>query len=199
MSVNSTGEGEGATRSWMASLGETNLSVSEVLTRVNETPSTFLEQEWNLTTPINVSEAVMISNYTNVLTLYSNSTDNETTVQLFSNLCVTDQAAGLELFTQIVTVYLQGLQTLFMNGTMSDNSTSSTTAAGGASSSAASGTSSVASAASSGASSAASEASSGASGIVGTASSAVAGAISTATGAPASVATSVLGAITSAI
>ena len=35
MGVSSEGDGEGATRSWMLAAGETNLSVSEVLTRVN--------------------------------------------------------------------------------------------------------------------------------------------------------------------
>lgn len=196
-SLNSTGEGEGAERSWALSLGETNVTVSEVLTRVNETPSTFLEQEWNLTSSIQVG-ALEISNYTNVLTLYSNSTDdNTTTVQIFSNFCVNNQTAGLETFSQLLTVYLQGLSTLFQNGTSTESTTTS------AASSAASGTSSAAASsgagsATSGASSAASAASSGASGALGTASSAVGGAISTATGGAASVATSLLGAVTSA-
>lgn len=203
MGVSSEGDGEGATRSWMLSAGETNLSVPEVLTRVNETPSTFLEQEWNLTTPITVSPSVVINNYTNVLTLYSNSTDNATSVQLFSNFCVTNQTAGLELFTQLVTVYLTGLTSLFNNATMDMGNMTSTGAVGSASSSA-----------SSAVESATSSASSAVEGITGTASSAVSGALETATSgaasvasagvsgltsAPGSVATSLVGAVTGAI
>lgn len=79
-SVNSTGSGEGAMRSWELSLGEANVTVDEVLTMVNETPSTFLEQQWNLSQPL-MAGGVMVSNYTNVLTLYQNSTSNTTTVR----------------------------------------------------------------------------------------------------------------------
>lgn len=158
-----------------------------------------------MTTPITVSPSVVINNYTNVLTLYSNSTDNATSVQLFSNFCVTNQTAGLELFTQLVTVYLTGLTSVFNNATMDmGNMTSTSTGAVG----------SASSSASSAVESATSSASSAVEGITGTASSAVSGALETATSgaasvasagvsgitsAPGSVATSLVGAVTGAI
>lgn len=98
-----------------------------------------LIQNWNITMPINVTESLVIANATSDLTLYTNSTSNDTSVQLFVNFCVNDQPAGLDLYAELVTAYLTGLNDLFSgsNSTMGGNST---TAAGGAATSAASST-----------------------------------------------------------
>ena len=96
-----------------------------------------LVQNWNITMPINVTESLVIANATRDLTLFTNSTSNDTSVQLFVNFCVNDQPAGLDLYAELVTAYLTGLNDLFTgsNSTMGGNST---TAAGGAATSAAS-------------------------------------------------------------
>merc|ERR1712093_177356 len=94
MPINSTGSGEGAMRSWSLM----NLTVTETLN--NQT-----------------------MNDTTDLTLYSNSTTNDTSVQFYVNFCVSDQQAGLALYSELATAYLTGLNSLFMNSTMSGNMT----------------------------------------------------------------------------
>merc|ERR1711939_619657 len=71
MPINSTGSGEGAMRSWSLM----NLTVTETLNNqtMNETTG-FLNQNWNLSMPLEVSPSLIISNATSDLTLYSNST-----------------------------------------------------------------------------------------------------------------------------
>lgn len=156
--------------------------------------------------PINVTESLVIANATSDLTLYTNTTSNETSVQLFVNFCVNDQPSGLELYAELVTAYLTGLNDLFSGGnsTTSGNSTSaapagttsaestspaaSTTsgasdtassAVSGATDTAISGASSVGSAGVSGASSVASDAVSAVTGAGGAVTSALAGAVPT--------------------
>lgn len=132
MAVNSTGEGVGAERTWMLQ----NLTVTETLTNetMNDTTG-YLNQMWNLTMPIEASPSVVISNATSDLTLYQNSTSNDTSVQFFVNFCVSDQQAGLQLYSELATLYLTGLNSLFTGGNSTDNST--TGGAGGESSSSA--------------------------------------------------------------
>merc|ERR1711939_717222 len=73
-----------------------NLTVTETLNNqtMNETTG-FLNQNWNLSMPLEVSPSLIISNATSDLTLYSNSTTNDTSVQFYVNFCVSDQQAGL--------------------------------------------------------------------------------------------------------
>jgi len=112
--VSAEGEGVGATREWTLN----GINASETLVNVTQDEATgMLDQQWNLTQPLNVSESLVISNATSALTLYSNSTTNETTVQLFVNFCVSDQPAGLELYGQLVSGYLVGLNSVFLNAT----------------------------------------------------------------------------------
>merc|ERR1711939_393527 len=120
MPINSTGSGEGAMRSWSLM----NLTVTETLNNqtMNETTG-FLNQNWNLSMPLEVSPSLIISNATSDLTLYSNSTTNDTSVQFYVNFCVSDQQAGLALYSELATAYLTGLNSLFMNSTMSGNMT----------------------------------------------------------------------------
>jgi hypothetical protein len=77
--------GVGATRQWTLN----GINASEVLVNVTEDAMTgSIDQQWNLTQPLNISESLIIPNATTALTLYSNMTTNETTVQLFVNFCV---------------------------------------------------------------------------------------------------------------
>merc|ERR1711939_835239 len=85
MPIKSTGSGEGAgsnagaMRSWSLM----NLTVTETLNNqtMNETTG-FLNQNWNLSMPLEVSPSLIISNATSDLTLYTNSTS--TSVSLTS-------------------------------------------------------------------------------------------------------------------
>merc|ERR1712225_153923 len=109
-----------AMRSWSLM----NLTVTETLNNqtMNETTG-FLNKNWNLSMPLEVSPSLIISNATSDLTLYSNSTTNDTSVQFYVNFCVSDQQAGLALYSELATAYLTGLNSLFMNSTMSGNMT----------------------------------------------------------------------------
>lgn len=112
--VSAEGDGVGATRQWTLN----GINASEVLVNVTQDEATgSLDQQWNLTQPLNVSESLVVANATSALTLYSNMTTNETTVQLFVNFCVNDQPAGLELYANIVSGYLVGLNSVFLNST----------------------------------------------------------------------------------
>lgn len=200
MVVESEGDGVGATRTWEVM----NITVSEELTNQTETDNGSLIQNWNTTMPINVTESLVIANATSDFTLYTNTTSNETSVQLYVNFCVNDQPAGLELYAELVTAYLTGLNELFSGesnsttgaagtssaaSTTSGESTSSaatdsaTSTASGVTDTVASGASSVGSAGLSGVSSVASAAiggvTGGVTGAIGAATSAIAGAIPT--------------------
>merc|ERR1712230_323937 len=180
MPINSTGSGEGAMRSWSLM----NLTVTGTLNNqtMNETTG-FLNQNWNLSMPLEVSPSLIISNATSDLTLYSNSTTNDTSVQFYVNFCVSDQQAGLALYSELATDYLTGLNSLFMNSTMSGNMTGGDTgmmSSSMMSSSMMSSTDSGAAAsATSGASSIGSAGISGASSVAGAAVSAVTGVLPT--------------------
>lgn len=52
---------------------------------------------------------------TTLLTLYSNETTNDTSVQLWYNFCADDKGAGLKFFTALTGGYLSGLNTHFTN------------------------------------------------------------------------------------
>ncbi|CAD6578051.1 MAG: hypothetical protein CYPHOPRED_000437 [Cyphobasidiales sp. Tagirdzhanova-0007] len=90
-------------------------------------PAGSLNQTWNASAPINVSESNIISNVTTALNLYPNGTSNATTIQIYVDFCTSDQNAGLMLYSELVAGYLNGLNTLFVNAitnvTMPANST----------------------------------------------------------------------------
>lgn len=211
MPVNGTGSGVGAERSWMIQ----NLTVSEKLNNETMNATTgYLNQNWNLTEPIMIAPSVVIANATSDLTLYQNSTNNDTSVQFYVNFCVSDQQAGLQAYSQLATLYLTGLNTLFTNMTMGGGNMTGGAGAGGASSSMMSSSmmpsssmmsssmmsssmmssSGAAASATSGASSVASAGASGASSVAGAATSGAAGALSSGL----SGASSLLGAVTGA-
>lgn len=118
--TNSSGTGVGATRSYTLN----GTAYDETLQLVeNNATSGSLHQQWNFTeaTPVTIGSNLTLFNEFNDLTVYTNTTTNETSIQYFVLACYSNQAQGLtNIASGISTVIEYFVQQL--NGT---NSTSS--------------------------------------------------------------------------
>ena len=100
--TNSSGSGVGATRTY--TLGG-NVTYDETL-QTQETNATTdaLHQQWNFTEagPVELSSNLTVYNAFNDLTVYTNSTTNQTSVQYFILACFSNQAEGLTAIAQTI-------------------------------------------------------------------------------------------------